>query len=133
MARTKINLSTQVEDQLSPANVAQDASNRLVTDAEKSGWSAKADTDNATQSTAGLMSSTDKAKLDGVENSANNYSHPANHSLDIITETSSKKIMTDNLTIRNSACVNISITRHKTIIVTDSTPEIIPQIIHEFL
>jgi len=95
MARTKINLSTQVEDQLAPANIAQDASNRLVTDSEKSGWSAKADTDNATQSIAGLMSSSDKAKLDGVENSANNYSHPANHSLDIITETSTKKIMTD--------------------------------------
>ena len=95
MARTKINLSTQVEDQLAPANIAQDASNRLVTDSEKSSWNSKADTDNATQSTAGLMSSSDKAKLDGVENSANNYSHPANHSLDIITETSSKKIMTD--------------------------------------
>ena len=50
MARTKINLATQVEDQLAPANIAQDASNRLVTDSEKSGWSAKADTDNATQS-----------------------------------------------------------------------------------
>ena len=95
MARTKINLSTQVEDQLSPSNIAQDASNRLVTDSEKSGWSSKAETDNATQSTAGLMTATDKAKLDGVENSANNYSHPANHSLDVITETSSKKIMTD--------------------------------------
>ena len=95
MARTKINLSTQVEDQLSPSNIAQDASNRLVTDAEKSGWSAKADTDSATQSVAGLMSSTDKAKLDGVENSSNNYSHPANHSLDIITETTTKKILTD--------------------------------------
>jgi len=95
MARTKINLSTQVEDQLAPANIAQDASNRLVTDAEKSGWNAKADTDNATQSVPGLMSASDKSKLDGVENSANNYSHPANHSLDIITETSSKKIMTD--------------------------------------
>ena len=95
MARTKINLSTQVEDQLAPANIAQDASNRLVTDSEKSAWNAKAETDNATQSTAGLMSSSDKAKLDGVENNANNYSHPATHSLDIITETSSKKIMTN--------------------------------------
>ncbi|MBC8228728.1 hypothetical protein H8E77_04165 [bacterium] len=95
MARTKINLSTQVEDQLAPANIAQDASNRLVTDSEKSGWSAKADTDNATQSVPGLMSASDKSKLDGVANSANNYSHPANHSLDIITETTTKKILTD--------------------------------------
>jgi len=95
MARTKVNLSTQVEDQLSPDNIAQNTSNRFVTDSEKSGWNAKAETDNASQSTAGLMSATDKTKLDGVENNANNYSHPANHSLDIITETSSKKIMTD--------------------------------------
>ncbi|MDP8228138.1 MAG: hypothetical protein P9M15_01650, partial [Candidatus Electryoneaceae bacterium] len=95
MAKTKINLSSQVEDQLSPANIAQDASNRLVTDAEKSGWSAKADTDNATPSVDGLMSAADKTKLNGIEASANDYSHPANHSLDIITETSSKKIMTD--------------------------------------
>ena len=31
---------------------------------------------NATQSAAGLMSATDKTKLDGIANSANNYSHP---------------------------------------------------------
>ena len=95
MARTKINLSTQVEDQLSPSNIAQDASNRLVTNAEKSGWSAKAETDAATPSVDGLMSAADKSKLNGIEASANNYSHPATHSLDIITETTSKKIMTD--------------------------------------
>ena len=90
-----ITLYKEVEDQLAPANIAQDASNRLVTDSEKSGWSAKADTDNATQSVPGLMSASDKSKLDGVANSANNYSHPANHSLDIITETTTKKILTD--------------------------------------
>ena len=95
MARTKINLSNQVEDQLAPANIAQDASNRLVTDAEKSGWGAKADTDAATPSVDGLMSAADKSKLNGVEASANNYSHPANHSLDVITETTTKKILTD--------------------------------------
>ncbi|NQT34546.1 hypothetical protein HQ587_05105 [bacterium] len=95
MARTKINLSTQVEDQLSPSNLAQDASNRLVTDAEKSGWSAKAETTTSTPSTDGLMSAADKSKLNGIEASANNYSHPATHSLDIITETTTKKILTD--------------------------------------
>lgn len=30
----------------------------------------------ATSSAAGLMSATDKAKLDGIANNANNYSHP---------------------------------------------------------
>lgn len=95
MATTKVNLSTQVEDQLSPARLGQDASNRLVTDAEKSGWNAKAETTTSTPSTDGLMSAADKAKLNGIEASANNYSHPATHSLDIITETTSKKILTD--------------------------------------
>lgn len=95
MARTKISLATQVEDQLSPTLIAQDASNRLTTDAEKTGWNAKAETTAATPATNGLMSAADKAKLNGVEASANNYSHPATHSLDIITETTTKKILTD--------------------------------------
>jgi len=96
MATTKVNLATQVEDQLSPARLGQDASNRLVTDAEKSGWNAKAETTTSTPSTDGLMSAADKSKLNGIEANANNYSHPATHSLDIITETTSKKIMTDS-------------------------------------
>jgi hypothetical protein len=36
------------------------------------------------------MSAADKAKLNGVEANANNYSHPATHSLDVITETATK-------------------------------------------
>ena len=35
-----------------------------------------------------------KTKLDGIEAGANKYTHPATHSLDIITETTVKKIMT---------------------------------------
>lgn len=35
------------------------------------------DIPNATQSTSGLMSAEDKAKLDSVSNNANNYTHPA--------------------------------------------------------
>jgi len=95
MARTKISLSTQVEDQLSPSLIAQDASNRLTTDSEKSAWNAKAGTSVATTGADGLMSAADKAKLNGVEAGANNYSHPATHSLDVITETTTKKILTD--------------------------------------
>jgi len=36
----------------------------------------------------------DKTKLDGIETGANKYVHPSTHSLDIITETTSKKILT---------------------------------------
>lgn len=49
-----------------PSIIAQDASNRFVTDAEKSTWNAKAGTAAATTSAAGLMSSADKSKLDGI-------------------------------------------------------------------
>jgi len=95
MARTRIDLGEQVQGLLSPSNVDLNASNRFVTDAEKSAWNGKAETDVVTTGVNGLMSATDKVKLNGVENSANNYSHPASHSLDVITETASKKIMTD--------------------------------------
>ena len=95
MARTRIDLSEQVQGLLSPSNINLDASNRFVTDAEKSSWNGKAETDVVTTSVNGLMSAADKVKLNGVENNANNYTHPASHSLDIITETASKKIMTD--------------------------------------
>jgi len=95
MARTKVNLADQVEDVLSPSNIAQDASNRFVSDAEKSGWTAKATTAQATTGADGLMSAADKTKLNGVEAGANAYTHPATHALDIITETATLKIMTD--------------------------------------
>jgi hypothetical protein len=44
----------------------QDASNRFVTDAEKTTWNAKASTAVATTGANGLMSSTDKTKLDNL-------------------------------------------------------------------
>lgn len=40
---------------------------------------------NATSSAAGLMSSTDKSKLDSIANYANNYVHPASHPAAMIT------------------------------------------------
>nr|DAG48135.1 MAG TPA: Baseplate wedge protein [Caudoviricetes sp.] len=40
---------------------------------------------NATASAAGLMSSTDKSKLDSIAANANNYVHPASHPVNMIT------------------------------------------------
>ena len=40
---------------------------------------------NATTTTSGLMSSTDKSKLDSIAASANNYIHPASHPASMIT------------------------------------------------
>lgn len=41
-----------------------------------------------------------KDKLDGIEEGANNYKHPASHDISIITETSTKKIMTESERIK---------------------------------
>lgn len=59
-----------------PSIIAQDANNKFVTDTEKSTWNGKASTAVATTSANGLMSSSDKSKLDGVDANANNYVHP---------------------------------------------------------
>lgn len=53
-----------------PSIITQDSNNRFVTDAEKSTWNAKASTAVASTSSNGLMSSTDKTKLDGINLSA---------------------------------------------------------------
>jgi hypothetical protein len=43
----------------------------------------------------GLMSFGDKVKLDGIAESANNYTHPANHAPAIITQDASNRFVTD--------------------------------------
>lgn len=51
--------------------------------------------DVATQAVNGLMSSTDKKKLDGIAAGANNYTHPATHPASIITESTTKRFVSD--------------------------------------
>lgn len=58
-------------------NVTQDASHRFVSDTEKDTWNKKANAEEANQSKAGLLSASDKKKLDGVEEGANKYTHPS--------------------------------------------------------
>ncbi|MEO2261177.1 tail fiber protein [Paenibacillus amylolyticus] len=53
-----------------PAIIAQDTSNRFVSDAEKAAWSAKAEPTEATTTVKGLMSPADKQKLNGIEATA---------------------------------------------------------------
>ena len=43
----------------------------------------------------GFMSSTDKAKLDGIAGNANNYTHPANHPASVITQDANNRLVTD--------------------------------------
>lgn len=80
---------------LSPSIITQDASNRFVTDTEKSTWNGKASTALASGSANGLMSSSDFTKLAGVETNANNYTHPASHAATMITEDSTHRFATD--------------------------------------
>ena len=53
-----------------------DTNTRHVSDAEKATWNAKAEKTTATISDNGLMSATDKKKLDAIEEGANKYVHP---------------------------------------------------------
>jgi hypothetical protein len=49
----------------------------------------------ATTIANGLMSYTDKIKLDGIAASANNYVHPANHAPSVISQDASNRFVTD--------------------------------------
>lgn len=80
-----------------PSIIAQDASNRFVTDAEKVAWNGKAPNTlvSAAPQSDGLMRATDKIKLDGIATEANNYVHPANHPATMITEDATHRFATD--------------------------------------
>ncbi|WP_340034044.1 hypothetical protein [Paenibacillus sp. FSL H3-0302] len=80
-----------------PSIIAQDASNRFVTDAEKAAWNGKAPNTlvSAAPQSDGLMRATDKIKLDGIATGANNYVHPANHPATMITEDATHRFATD--------------------------------------
>jgi len=49
----------------------------------------------ATTNTNGLMSATDKTRLDGIATGANNYIHPSTHSADIIVDGTTNKVYTN--------------------------------------
>ncbi len=98
-----------------PANhpasiITQDENNRLVSDTEKATWNAKANNAVATTSANGLMSSTDKSKLDGIAAGANNYTHPANHPASIITQDANNRFVSDT----EKATWNDKYTRNET-------------------
>lgn len=82
----------------------------------------------------GRISKEDKDKLDGIEVNANNYQHPATHSLDIITETATKKVMSDDERAKLTAiqeCANNYIhpkTHLASIIIEDNTHRFVSDI-----
>mgnify|MGYP002623813533 CR=1 FL=1 len=64
------NLSVNDIPSLPASKITQDSNNRFVTDTEKSNWNSKASTNVATTSSNGLMSSSDKTKLNGIASGA---------------------------------------------------------------
>ena len=56
-----------------------------VTAAERNTWNAKAGAEVVTTSANGLMSASDKTKLNGIAANANNYTHPSTHAASMIT------------------------------------------------
>lgn len=68
---------------------------RHVTDTQISNWDAKAEKTVVTQIHNGLMSSTDKTKLDTIEYNANNYIHPETHPATMIVEDETHRFITD--------------------------------------
>lgn len=77
------------------AQLAADATHRLVTDTQIAGWNNKAEKTPATHAADGLMSAADKTKLDGIAAGANNYQHPATHPATMIVEDSAHRFVTD--------------------------------------
>lgn len=63
-------------------------------------WQTIANTDVATTSKDGLMSASDKTKLDGVATGANNYLHPATHPASMIVEDIDRRFISDSERIK---------------------------------
>ena len=68
---------------------------RHVTDSQIDYWNKKVDSVLASNKIDGLMSKEDKAKLDSIEEGANNYTHPENHPSTMIVEDETHRFVTD--------------------------------------
>ena len=75
--------------------ITQDETHRFVSDAQISTWNAKASTSVATTTANGLMASTDKTKLDGIDEGANKYTHPSSHAASMITQDATHRFVSD--------------------------------------
>ena len=77
------------------AQLAADATHRLVTDTQIAGWNNKAEKTPASPAADGLMSAADKSKLNGIAAGANNYQHPETHAASMIAEDATHRFATD--------------------------------------
>lgn len=87
---------TRLSDARTPTAHSHAISDVTGLQAALDGKSASAHThSDVTTLAAGFMSSTDKAKLDGIESGATAYTHPTNHPASIITQDANNRFVTD--------------------------------------
>ena len=88
----------KVDNSINQISVTQN-NNNVELNLSKISGNVTAYIDEATSTKAGALSNTDKAKLDAIPSDPKYtdtiYNHPANHSADIITETQSRRFITD--------------------------------------
>ena len=75
--------------------ITQDANHRFTTDTEKNTWNNKVTQVAGKGLSSNDYTSTEKTKLNGIETSANNYTHPASHDANIITQDANHRFTTD--------------------------------------
>lgn len=92
--RTGVVVLSKSDVGLANVDNTSDASKPIST-AVQTALTGKASTSVATTSANGLLSSTDKTKLDGVATGANNYTHPTTHPPSIIAQDVSNRFVTD--------------------------------------
>lgn len=66
-----------------------------ITSDERDTWNAKASTAVATQTENGLMSKSDKVKLDSIVSGANKYTHPDTHPATMIVQDTTHRFVSD--------------------------------------
>ena len=82
-------------DSFPASMIEEDENHRFVTDEEKTYWSNKADSNLASINLDGLMSSSDKKKLDTIETNANYYVLPSTLPATMIEEDETHRFVTD--------------------------------------
>ena len=79
-----------------PASIIEeDASHRFVTDAEKTTWNNKVDKADGMGLSSNDYTTAEKNKLSGIEDGANNYTHPDTHPASMIEQDASRRFVTD--------------------------------------
>jgi len=100
LEQRRIHLVQDITAESYPASqITESATRRFVSDTEKADWNSKAPGNHshfsATNLAGGFMSAADKEKLDGIDDNANSYTHPATHPASIIEQDPNHRFVSD--------------------------------------